>query len=302
MAFSSRKRGSDQPRRRVVSSEDSPQRDTSTFRRNQTMSGIRRQQDDADSHRIRTHHLAAHRRRVSGIFALVLIIILLLTFLLFQFTARANVTISSDQISTPLNSDEYEKNINEYFAIHPVERLRFMLNEQELSQFIANASPEVSAISVSGTENIIESDFAVTLRHPVAGWQINNKQYYVDAHGVVFQKNYYSTPPVQIIDQSGVSPEQGSTVASSRLLSFVGKVVSEAGEKGYTAETAVLPVGTTRQIEVKFKDIQSAIRFTIDREAAPQIDDMIHSVTFLQSRGQVAEYIDVRVEGKAVYR
>jgi len=222
--------------------------------------------------------------------------------LLFQFTARVHVAIASEQISVPLDSERYEESVNDYFAVHPVERLRFMLNEPALAAYISDSAPEVSAITLSGSENVIESDFTVTLRRPIAGWQINNKQYYVDAQGVVFQTNYYETPAVQIIDQSGVSPEQGSTVASSRLLSFVGKVVSEAGEKGYVAETAVLPIGTTRQIEVRFKNVQPVIRFTIDRQVAPQLDDMIRSVTYLQSRGQGAEYIDVRVDGKAIYR
>jgi len=271
------------------------------FRRNQTLSGIKRPETEEVSERTRMHHLARRRRHAGLILTLVIVVIAVLGALLSQFTGRVIVAGSSAALNIPIKPDAYEKAINEYFGIHPVERLRFTLNEEALSEFVSNELPEVSEVKLTSTDNIVESNFTLTLRKPVAGWQINGRQFYVDQTGVVFQNNYYETPTVQIVDQSGVSPQQGSIVASARFLSFVGRVVALAGQGNYTVTQAILPTGTTRQLEIKLKDVQPLVKFSIDRGAGEQVEDMIRSLTYLQTQGKSAQYIDVRVEGRAVY-
>jgi len=307
--FSRKKANTDVPRRRAaadyVRTPATPDAN-SQFRRNQTISSIRRADGEPVSERARVHNLTQRRRKISATLGLVFGIIVILAILMTQFTARANVTGSTAALSRAINPVAYEKTINEYLAIHPVERLRFALNEAALSQYVSAALPEVSAVTLSSTSNIVESNFTLTVREPVAGWQINTKQYYVDNTGVVFQNNYYETPGVQIIDQSGISPEQGTTVASARLLSFVGKVVAlskngAAGQGSYVVTQAILPTGTTRQIEIRLKDVQPLVKLSIDRGAGEQVEDMIRSLTYLQSKGVAAQYIDVRVEGRAAY-
>jgi len=271
------------------------------FRRNQTLSGIRRPETEPQSERARMHHLARQRRNISAILALVLGVVVLLGILLTQFTGSVAITGSSAALSRALEPAPYEKAINDYLGIHPVERLRFALNEDALSDYVSNQLPEVAELKLTSTSNVIESDFTLTLREPVAGWQINGNQYYVDTTGVVFQKNYYATPGVQIVDQSGVSPEQGSIVASARLLSFVGRVVSLTGQGSYTVTEAILPSGTTRELEIRLKDVQPLMKLSIDRGAGEQVEDMIRSLTYLNSVGKTAQYIDVRISGRAAY-
>lgn len=301
-----RRPSNDAPRRRDVGQ---PVRtpvinDTGQFRRNQTMSGIRRPDGELVSDRARLHNLSHARRKVGAILFLVVAVIVILGALMSQFTGSVHVTGSTAALSMPLKAAVYEKSINEYLALHPVERLRFALNQTALSRYVSNQLPEVAAVSFTSTDNIVESNFTLDLRKPVAGWQINNKQYYVDEKGIVFQNNYYDTPSVQIVDQSGIAPQQGSTVASARLLSFVGRVVSLAaagGEGSYTVTQAILPADTTRQVQVRLKDVQPVIKLSIDRGAAEQVEDMKRAVAYLQLRGTPAQYIDVRVSGRAVY-
>ena len=294
----------DIPRRRQSSDfvrTPAPQENNTQFRRNQTLSGIKRAESEPVSERARMHHLAKRRRNTSAILSLVIVIIIVLAALLSQFTGRVIVAGSSAALTRTIQPSAYEKAITEYLGIHPVERLRFALNENELSTYVSGVLPEVSAVALTSTNNIVESSFTLTFRKPVAGWQINGKQYYVDTNGVVFQNNYYEVPTVQIVDQSGVSPEQGSIVASARLLSFVGRVVALAGQGSYTVTQVILPTGTTRELEVQLKDIQPLIKLSIDRGAGEQVEDMIRSLKYLQSVGKSAQYIDVRVSGRAVY-
>jgi cell division septal protein FtsQ len=271
------------------------------FRRNQTLSGIKRAESEPVSERARMHHLARRRRHVGAILTLVFAIIIVLGALLSQFTGKVVVAGSSAALTHAIQPAPYEKAINDYLAIHPVERLRFALNEDALSTYVSSVLPEVSHVKITSTDSIVQSNFTLTLRKPVAGWQINDHQYYVDDSGVVFQNNYYDTPGVQIVDQSGVSPEQGTIVASARLLSFVGKIVAYAGQGSYTVTQASLPAGTTRELDIKLKDAQPFIKLSIDRGAGEQVEDMIRSLTYLQSLGKTAQYIDVRVSGRTVY-
>jgi cell division septal protein FtsQ len=270
------------------------------FRRNQTLSGVKRQ-DEPVSERTRMHHLARRRRHISAILTLVIAIIIVLGALLSQFTGHVVVAGSSQALTQTIKPANYEKAINDYLAIHPVERLRFALNEDALSQYVSSILPEVAHVKLTSTDSIVQSNFTLTLRKPVAGWQINGHQYYVDDTGVVFQNNYYETPTVQIVDQSGVSPEQGTIVASARLLSFVGRVVALAGQGSYTVTQAILPAGTTRELDVQLKDVQPRVKLSIDRGAGEQVEDMIRSLTYLQSQGKSAQYVDVRVSGRVVY-
>ena len=299
----------DPPRRRLSSTEyvrtpSVPDTTGNQFRRNQTLSGIKRPETEPVSERTRMHALARRRRNVGAIFALVLAAVIILSILLFQFTGRVIVAGSSEAVTQPIKAAGYEKAINEYLAIHPVERLRFMLDEGALSNFVSASLPEVAHVKLTSTDNIVESNFTHTFRKPIAGWQINGKQFYVDENGIVFQSNYYATPTVQIVDQSGISPEQGSTVASARLLSFVGRVVAlskASGEGSYNVIKAILPSGTTRQLEIQLQDVQPLVKLSIDRGAGEQVEDMIRSLNYLKSQNKSATYVDVRVSGRAVY-
>jgi cell division septal protein FtsQ len=301
--FTSKKKN-DPPRRRHSSDfvRTPASMDTGNqFRRNQTLSGVKHPESEPVSERTRMHHLARRRRHIGAVLSLVFGIIIILGVLLFQFTGTVVVAGSSEALTHSIQPTSYEKAINGYLAIHPVERLRFALNETALSAYVSTVLPEVSHVKLTSTDSIVKSNFTLTLRKPVAGWQINGHQYNVDASGVVFQNNYYETPTVQIIDQSGVSPAQGTIVASARLLSFVGRVVSLAGQGSYTVTQAILPSGTTRELDIQLKDTIPRVKLSIDRGAGEQVEDMTRSLAYLRSQAKTVQYIDVRISGRAVY-
>lgn len=300
--MSSKKTKKGTPRRRWA--EDTPisqPRSSTQYRRNQTLSGIQRT-PMADTPRGQAHHLTVQRRKVGGLFALVLAIAVLLAILLSQLMAQVSVTTSTKQLSASFNGENYEKVINSYLGLHPAERLRFALNEDVLSSYLSAVLPEVKSIEVTGVKDIVETEFAITFREPVAGWQINGNQFYVDAAGVVFETNYYDAPGVQIVDESGISPEEGATVAGSRLLGFLGRVVTQAGERGYVVSQAILPAGMTRELDIILLDVSTRVKLSTDRGAGEQIEDMTRALTYLKNKGMSAEYIDVRVSGRTAYK
>lgn len=296
----SKKQGEGVPRRRL-SSDDRPPVSSEQFRRNQTLSSYKRETLD-DSARQKAHTLHAQRRRLGGTLLIVFGAVVFLSLLLWQLVAQVHVTSSTKQLSTSFEASRYEDVVNQYFLLNPAQRLKFLLNEEALNSYVVSQLPELEAISLKGTPSIAEADFSVTFRTPVAGWQINSQQYYVDASGVVFEKNYYASPEVQVVDETGVRPEEGGVVAGSRLLGFLGRIVAEVGERGYTVTKAVLPQDTTREVDIYVTSTATRVKLSIDRGAGEQAEDMQRALTYLQEHGQTPEYIDIRVEGRAAYR
>lgn len=275
----------------------------SQYRRNRTISSHRRvDQPTEGSSRMKTHDLVRKRRKVGGILLVVSLIAVLLAVLVLQFTARVVVDSSDKTLARTVDVSRYETMILEYLSVHPIERLRFILNEDGLSEFMQSEVPEVAYVRQSASDEIAKTRFSVAFRVPVAAWQIGDRRLYVDNAGVVFSDNYYNEPNLKIVDQSGVSPEQGNTVVSTRLLSFVGKLVSLSGQGSYTINEVILPIGTTRQIDIKLKDVRPTIRLSIDREVGEQVQDMIKALDYIKRHKLSASYVDVRVSGRAVYR
>lgn len=303
ISFGSKKPNNDTPRRRRPDVVDTPEpsRSGNQYRRNLTLSGVKRT-PMADTPRGKVHHLTIQRRKIGSLFALALGAVILLALLLSQLMAQVSVTSSTKQLSSAFKSENYEKALNTYLGLHPAERLRFALNETALSDFVSASLPEVESVKVSGVKDVIDTQFAVTFRKPVAGWQINGNQYYVDANGVVFETNYYDTPKVQIVDESGIRPEEGATVAGSRLLGFLGRVVAQAEGRGYTVTQAILPAAMTRELDIQLKDVSTRIKLSTDRGAGEQVEDMTRALVHLKNKGVTPEYIDVRVSGRAAYK
>lgn len=276
---------------------------TQKFRRNTTLSQQpQERRSDNESSRTKAHALRIRRRQIIIIFIGILVIISTLLWLVSQFSARVVVTQSSAPSGTSSDSAVYEAAVNSYLDVHPIERLRFLTNAQALNEHVRGVAPEVATLSLSSHYVMATSAITIEFRRPIAKWSINGKQLFVDEKGVVFEKNYFQQPAVSIVDESGSTPEQGSTVASSRFLSFVGQVVAKSREVGYTVRDAIIPEGTTRQLHVTIEQGSMTIIFSIDRGAGEQAADMATALKYLSSHAISPRYVDVRVAGKAVYR
>ncbi len=304
MALFRRSKAPEQPLPARRSSQSASLDGGSSFQRGRTLSGIHGAvyEHSLESDRTRAHLLAERRRKVALIFLIVLSAIILITLLISQLTASVLVTTTDTALSRSIDDARYQKVINDYFALHPVERLRFALNNQALTDYVASKLPEVSSVQQAPLGTFTVTTFRLTLRHPIAGWQINGQQYYVDSTGVAFEDNYFAPPTVQIVDQSGVAPNSASEVTSIRFLSFVGKVVSQAAGRGYAVNKATLPVGTTRELDIQMNGVGPYVKLSIDRGAAVQVEDMDNALKYFASHGIAPRYVDVRVSGRAYYQ
>lgn len=280
------------------------------FQRNRTITGsvsdrlnVTSHKTDLESPRTKAHHLAITRRKVGYIFLVVSASSLLLLWLLTQFGARATINISDQKVSSQVDYNLYQEAVQNYLGANPMQRFRFALDKSQLLASINKDHPEVGSIDLVEMGSAIgEVKLTISMREPVASWAVNSTKYYVDSSGIAFHKNYYSLNVVAITDESGIGIEQGTAIASNRFLSFVGKVVAVSKDNKYTVIKATIPSGTTRQLNIKLKNVRPEIRLSIDRPVGEQVEDTIRTLKYLGKRGRAASYIDVRVAGKAFYK
>lgn len=313
MAFPSKKQP-DMPRRRqqtsnnIQAQQPSLDEQSALFRRNRTLTGsvssrvgsASESQSNLKSARVQTHELADQRRRIGGILLVIAAISLFLAVLLWQFTA--NVMIVTPGINHAINTSKYEKAIQDYYGQNPFERLRFATNQKRLTEYLHSVTPEVRVATVVGGAGFGSSKISIVMREPIAGWKIDTTQYYVDGQGVSFVTNYFNSPAVQIVDQSGVRLEAGTAIASNRFLGYVGRTVSTAAKSGLVVEQVIIPGGTTREIDLRIQGVGSSIKLLIDRPVGQQVEDLVRALAYFKSKGQQPEYIDVRVSNKAYYK
>jgi len=309
-----KKKNADIPRRRQpgaapqTRASDAELAERYAFKRNRTLTGSSSSQvvssgegtAQLKSPRVHAHHLALQRRQLGMMLTIILLISLALYILISQFTAKASIAIRN-QPTTTATASLYEPIIQEYYGQHPVERLRFLLNDRTFLAFVQTKAPEIESIKVEPGSVFATSQFTITPRRPITGWTINGSQQYVDGNGTAFTRNYFAAPPVQIVDNSGVPVTPGQAVASNRFLGFVGRLVGFSQQRGYTVEQVIIPAGTTRQVDLKIQGISYPIKCSIDRSAGEQAEDLDRAIKYLQQRGMTPANIDVRVSGKAFY-
>lgn len=316
MSLFSKKSAADVPRRRQANSGDERRERQAareadqnyTFRRNRTLTGsssssvssATETSGDLQSTRTQAHHLARHRRKLGSVLGGIIVAILVLSALIFDLTVQPVVT--SRDHGVQLDESRYEAAIKEYLTSHPFERLRIALDHQRLTNYLHEVTPEVATVTQEGFAGFSKSEFSLAVRQPIAGWVIGGKQYFVDETGVPFEKNYFSVPQVSVVDQSGIQQSAGTAIASSRFLTFVGRTVSLAAKQGLVVKQAIIPLGTTRQLEVQLEGRAYPVKLSLDRPVGEQVEDMKRAVGYFDAKKQSPQYIDIRVSGKAYYK
>lgn len=252
--------------------------------------------------REKMHRLASLRKKLITTLSVSFIAVIVLGALLYQFTAGVSVELSGVTPDSSV-SRQYEEALQRYFSRNPLERLRFNIDQEAMTNFVHAEYPEVETVEVEGFASIAASTFSVLPRTPVVSWQVDDKVYYVDRYGVSFENNMYSQPSVRIVDNSGVDYTAGAAVASERFLNFVGQAVARSKEEaGVTVAEVSIPAGTSRQVALRLEGYQYEVIMSIDRSVGEQVEDMGRVVRHFEQQGRAPKYVDLRVKGKAFFR
>ena len=281
--------------------------DSDVFKRNRTLTGsssasVRSANElnsTIQSPRAKAHSLTRKRRKLSSMLFVVMLCIAALLIILMQLTVEP--VISNDDGLSSNEKNQYIDSIQDYYASRPVERLNFLLNEDQLVSYLKTKHPEISDVVDISSAGFIHTNFSIKMRKPVASWTISGNTEYVDDNGMAFKVNYFKKPKVKIVDESGIELDGTQAVASDQFLGFVGQVIGYSKTFKLPIKQVVLPAGTTRQIELELSSTKVLIKMSIDRPAYEQVEDAARAVKYLKKRDKTPVYIDVRVERKAYY-
>ncbi len=314
MKWARKKRDNAIPRRRqrddaVTERRQQEEKGRALFRRNRTLVGsvspiISSASElgaSLKSPRAHSHHLAAHRRYLAGLFVSFVLVAASLTWFIYEFSARVQVS-SANVDSSLLKTERYTSAISDYLGSRPQERLRTLTNKEQLSEYLRQVVGEVDEVSSYGPGGFASTKFELTFRKPVASWLIGSDRYYVDKNGIPFRVNYFDEPKVNIVDDSGVPQIAGTVIASSKFLRFVGLAVDTARTFDITVKQALIPKNMTRQIQLRITKHPYPIKLSLDRPVGEQIEDMKKTVDYLSRKNIVPKYIDVRVSGRSYYK
>lgn len=263
------------------------------YRRGTTLSNFSDEQREK-TERQKSKVLRVRRRQISVILLILIIVCVLGGLLRSEFDGSVGEIVTNATVTTN-DTNRYKEIIDEYFSRRPFERFNFMRNDNDLSRHIIEHAPEIVAARIERRELKIE------FRKPLAVLTFAGKTKYVDATGTVFDKNYFSDPAIRIIDNNPAN--DSDTMTSKRLLTFVGRVVSQLSDKDVTVERVEIPVGALRFVEFRLAERDYPIKAQIDRDPSSQSADIVAIINHLDRNNIVpTEYVDCRVAGKAYWK
>lgn len=268
-----------------------------SLNRNQISSAHKKEK----SERVVARKMVARRRRLVAFFSVMFVISCLILIFLSQFVADYKISAVGETVNS-LEGSPYRSAIDEYYLGQPLERVRSNLDKDALLAHIQKKHPEVETIfDISGV-GFSRFDFKLKFREPVASWSSAGKKTYVDKNGVSFEKNYYSEPSLEIIDEGGSDAGLGKAIASSAFLGFAGRSVDAASSAGLKIEKITIPATSLREVHIYFKGISYPGKMIINESAEGQIKNFISANKYFISNNLKPQYIDLRVEGKGYYR
>lgn len=230
------------------------------------------------------------------------VVVALIGWVLFESIAVPTVVIAD--LTHDDRHIDYAKKVQPYLDAHPLQRLRATLDTNQLAHYLQeNGCPEVESVSPHLTfAGIGMSRMTLTMRHPAVVWKTGTVKLYVDVNGHAFQTNYYDEPNVEVVDQTGIQTNNNQVLASNRFLGFIGRTIGRFESQGFDVTKVVLPANTTRQLLLSINNIAYPVRISVDRPAGEQAEDAARAIRYLDTHGISAQYVDVRVSGKAYYK
>lgn len=218
------------------------------------------------------------------------------------------VVILGENSTNALRGDanEYQKLMQQQLSKSLFYRSKLTLDTNKLTRELKAAYPEFSDLAV--VLPLIGRRPVVQVKPAEGTFILKNSRgaYLVDQNGravLVFppEASLPSTVPV-VADQTNLDLKSGQTVLPKESLSFMHEVIGQFKAKGLQIESITLPA-RANELHIKLSGQSYVIKFNMDGAGREQVGTYLALADKLKSEGiTLAEYIDVRVEGKAYYR
>ncbi len=203
-------------------------------------------------------------------------------------------------------TEEYQQSATEDLGSSVLSRTKPTINTKEMAQRLQQRYPELASVSISLPLLGHRPVYHIELRQPAFVLESVNGSYVMADNGLVIgtkdaaPATLTANLPV-ITDQTGQAAKPGSYAVSPASATFTTKLLKLLAAKLVTVTRLTLPAGAAQEIDVSVVDKPYVVKFnTHDPETV-----RVQVGTYLAVSGQgvaPAQYIDVRVPGRAYYQ
>lgn len=153
-----------------------------------------------------------------------------------------------------------------------------------------------------GLPNILKVQ--VNVRTPIIGWKTQDKIYYIDQDGIIFEltdtssvKNIETISIVE--DTKNIPIVQGTPIVTEEFVDFIKDFISRLDEEQKIKLKSIKIVETTFQIESETDQ-----GFRIILSTTGSLDNQMKALQkVLETKRQdIKEYVDLRIEGRVYYK
>lgn len=203
--------------------------------------------------------------------------------------------IKNIEISGTLN-DEVKKEINDFLG-----KNLLLFSIGKLDKKLVKRQTSIEKLNIiKGIPDTIKVE--VLVRRPQIRWKTQDKIYFVDESGVVFNLDEFGEelgklPLVE--DGRNLEIELGKKILTSDFIESIKQLSGKTSEATGKEIESMKVYETTIHLEIKLRD---SFRILFDTTA--DLEKQLYLLKKIKElhEGEIKEYVDLRVEGKAYYK
>lgn len=240
---------------------------------------------------------------------LVLIVAVLVSlFNVLSLSPKAKVLPVSNQKNNAFLRDEatYQAAADKYLASSPWNRNKITIDTGQFKQQMLAAFPELADVSVALPLLAHRPVVYLEPAQPALVLLANNGSFVLDTNGraLVSSTELADTKGLpQVTDQSSLQVERNRQVLAADDVRFIQTVSRQLAAKGVGVASMTLPAASS-QLDVRIAKQPYYVKFNLrDGDARGQVGTYLATMATLQrQKVSPAQYVDVRVEGRAYYQ
>lgn len=255
---------------------------------------------------VRTHEAAQPQtRRHSGHTAITwacLAIIAVCAAKVVVLVPSAKVVVSQNEAQLRLPTDSYAAAADAEFRRSLLNRNKITFDTNGIAQHVASDHPELTSVVVTAPLIGNRPVVYVAAARPACLLQTPRGNFTVSAEGFILASTSEPVAGLPILkDASSRQVTAGKRYLAGSTVSFVTTVAYQLEKAGFGVEHLVLPASAPYEVDAYLANKPFYIRFNLAAEVMQQSGG---AVATLQQLGSTmpAQYVDMRVPGKAYYK
>jgi hypothetical protein len=250
-----------------------------------------------------------NRRRRRTVYTSLVAAILLVVVLSF-LAPGVRLDVRSSTSSRPLLKPEaqYQQAVNEAVRASVFNRSKLTFSDADIEDAMLKKFPELGAVRASTPVFGDKPVVTVEAAEPALELMSQNGTFVIDTTGkaVILISNLPDPSALHlplVVDQTGSLVTLNKSVLPATEVAFIREIIAQLSAKGFKASRVTLPKAAN-EVDVSLQGRAYTVKFnTQSSTARQQAGTFLATIKQLQNQHTIpAQYVDVRVEGRAYYK